>query len=442
MQKANYLNTRTASGNSGKYPLSTQTLDFIQQQIMLLQQLGYIGGSKYILRQPDGKNAGLCYIDGEFYTLAAKPVMSDAIKFVCIATKTENIKADGETYAEARTYKTAALSSTSSSTCFPIDKFSVLVSNSALEEQVKQAPQAVLEYLKDVLAEKMPMLVKSGLTRAQLDTLLTPCVMTCTNSVAIAGQTNYGLTVMPAGAAGCVMQTAIMGDGTKFTRVRTARGWAGDWAWHRTERDMYTIEMRIVRGVVYIRHGELPADVKIIVVRKKRRSAWRSTGGAKSYTHNKGKRIKRAPKRAWVHYKGIVLNNGKADEWYVPHCIAVANSEADADLLSKEMGGLCGPLIKQLPNDSDGNEVYSVSGVRKRVTAGKRTAKSKASGYVEIGIQVVRNDADGTRMVGGEVARLKYRIQNKRVNTGKTVLVLGITRKVYKRVFYRSFSMR
>lgn len=161
MQKANYLNTRTASGNSGKYPLSTQTLDFIQQQIMLLQQLGYIGGSKYILRQPDGKNAGLCYIDGEFYTLSAKPVMSDAIKFVCIVTKTENIKADGETYAEARTYKTAALSSTSSSTCFPIDKFSVLVSNSALAEQVKQAPQVVLEYLKDVLAEKMPMLVKS-----------------------------------------------------------------------------------------------------------------------------------------------------------------------------------------------------------------------------------------------------------------------------------------
>lgn len=64
MQKANYLNTRTASGNSGKYPLSTQTLDFIQQQIMLLQQLGYIGGSKYILRQPDGKTQACAILTG------------------------------------------------------------------------------------------------------------------------------------------------------------------------------------------------------------------------------------------------------------------------------------------------------------------------------------------------------------------------------------------
>ena len=58
MQKANYTSTTTASGGQGKYPLSTQTLDFIQQQVMILQLLGYIGGSKYILRQPDGTNTG------------------------------------------------------------------------------------------------------------------------------------------------------------------------------------------------------------------------------------------------------------------------------------------------------------------------------------------------------------------------------------------------
>lgn len=46
MQKGNYTNTATASGGQGKYPLSTQTLDFIQQQITLLQQLGFIGGNK------------------------------------------------------------------------------------------------------------------------------------------------------------------------------------------------------------------------------------------------------------------------------------------------------------------------------------------------------------------------------------------------------------
>lgn len=67
MQKGNYTNTATASGGQGKYPLSTQTLDFIQQQITLLQQLGFIGGNKYILRQPDGTQTGLAFIDGELF---------------------------------------------------------------------------------------------------------------------------------------------------------------------------------------------------------------------------------------------------------------------------------------------------------------------------------------------------------------------------------------
>lgn len=114
MQKGNYTNTATASGGQGKYPLSTQTLDFIQQQITLLQQLGFIGGNKYILRQPDGTQTGLAFIDGEVFTLAAKPTPSANIKFVNVTTKTEDIKADGETYKEARTYRTAALASSAS----------------------------------------------------------------------------------------------------------------------------------------------------------------------------------------------------------------------------------------------------------------------------------------------------------------------------------------
>ena len=103
MQRANYINTTTASGGQGKYPLSTQTLDFIQQQILLLQQLGFIGGSKYILRLPDGTNTGLVFIDGEVLTLAAKPLPSLVIRYINVTTRKEDIKADDETYTEART---------------------------------------------------------------------------------------------------------------------------------------------------------------------------------------------------------------------------------------------------------------------------------------------------------------------------------------------------
>lgn len=55
MQKANYLSTVTPTGGQGKYPLSTQTLDFIQQQVLLLQQFGLIGGNKYILNNLTAK---------------------------------------------------------------------------------------------------------------------------------------------------------------------------------------------------------------------------------------------------------------------------------------------------------------------------------------------------------------------------------------------------
>ena len=144
MQKGNYTNTATASGGQGKYPLSTQTLDFIQQQITLLQQLGFIGGNKYILRQPDGTQTGLAFIDGELFTLAAKPTPSANIKFVNVATKTEDIKADGETYKEARTYRTAALASSASGESYEYAKFTVLESNQTLSEKIKQVPKCVI----------------------------------------------------------------------------------------------------------------------------------------------------------------------------------------------------------------------------------------------------------------------------------------------------------
>lgn len=154
MQKANYISTATPTGGQGKYPLSTQTLDFIQQQVLLLQQFGLIGGNKYILKQPDGKNTGVVFIEGEVLTLAAKPTPSANIKYINVTTKKEDIKADGETYKEARTYRTAALSSSGSGESYEYSKFTVLESNQTLGEKIKQMPQTVLTYLQDTLAEK------------------------------------------------------------------------------------------------------------------------------------------------------------------------------------------------------------------------------------------------------------------------------------------------
>lgn len=62
MKTASYTDTRTATGGVGKYPLSTETLDFIQDQIKLLELLAGVGGSNYILKAPDGTNAGVAVI--------------------------------------------------------------------------------------------------------------------------------------------------------------------------------------------------------------------------------------------------------------------------------------------------------------------------------------------------------------------------------------------
>ena len=51
MNTASYTSTTTATGGVGKYPLSTETLDFIQSQIKLLECLAGIGG-KIIFCRP------------------------------------------------------------------------------------------------------------------------------------------------------------------------------------------------------------------------------------------------------------------------------------------------------------------------------------------------------------------------------------------------------
>jgi hypothetical protein len=438
MQKANYTNTSTTSGGQGKYPLSTQTLDFIQQQVMILQLLGYIGGSKYILRQPDGTNTGLVFIDGEVLTLAAKPIPSANIKYINVTTKKSDVKADGETYTEARVYRTAALSASSSGESYEYNKFTVLETNQTLGEKIKQVPQTVLTYLEDILAEKMPLLSKTGVTQAQLNGLTSPCVIACTKSVKIGDCTNYGVEVLPTGATNCVRQTVYLSDGRKYVRYYNGSTWVGGSDW-KLEGSNLNLECKIVSGVVYIRHGQLPEGCKIIMLRKKHRSRWRSTGGSKSYTKNKGKRIPRSPKRQYVHYKGVVLSTSTAGTWYVPKCTAVSNANADSNMLNCELGGLCRPFVKQESDNADGNAVYKMTGVRNKITFGK-SSHTQNSAYTQIGIQVVSYNADGSVAVGGNILKLKYHLRRQKKYVGREVIG-NKTYPIYKYLYYRSFSM-
>lgn len=410
--------------------MSTQTLDFIQQQILLLQQLCATAGGKVILREPDGVNTGLVAIDGELLPMAATPVRGATAYIVVTETK-EDIVADGETYKEARTYRSAKYSikpvSTENSISYRLFNFSNLTDNVTLAKQIKNMPQTVLQYLTDVLSTKLDRLTITNATQAQLDGIKDSCVVNCKNSVAQLGFTNYCITAKNVGET--VEQVMTTPEGTQYYRRYSDGRWS---AWVAVTDNLH-IEIKTVGNVVYLRHGVLPDDAKILFLRKKKRSGWRRTGGAKAYTENQGKRQRRQKKLQYVHFKGVILSKGEPGKWYVPKCIAVANEAADANLIDREISSIAGQLVKQRSNNANGGVVYKLAGLRKYLTKTETGKNFKRSGYVNLAIQVAKLNGQGGKDAGGELAYMKLRLSPKKVysTTGET----------YSYVYVKTFSV-
>lgn len=436
MKTASYISTQTEKGGSGKYPLSTQTLDFIQSQILLLQQLSLIGGNRVILREPDGNSAGACVIDGEVLVLSAKPVRGTSTKYISVVTKKQDIEADDEVYIEARTVRTATYSTTKTAECYEINTFDNFATNTTLAAQVKQMPETVLKYISDIMAEKLSSLEISGMTQAKLDSVKTSCLISCKNSIALfAGQTNYSVMVRLMGDV--VHQELTLQDNQKFVRTFSSGAWG---KWGRITENLH-IEVKIVKGTVYLRHHYLPFDASIILLRKKKRSKFRSTGGKNAYSKNQGKRIGRSPKTQYVHFKGIVLSQGVAGQWYVPKCVSVADSAVDGNLIDKELPTLCKSLIKEDYLERQNHDAtitkifgYRVQGLRNFVTsANGRNMQHR--GYASIAVQVARQNNNVAKDAGGEMVKMKYRISRKRSKNQQT----GELSNNY--TWYRSFSL-
>lgn len=436
MKTASYISTQTETGGSGKYPLSTQTLDFIQSQILLLQQLSLIGGNRFILREPDGNSAGACAIDGEVLVLSAKPVRGTSTKYISVVTEKQDIEADDEVYIGARTVRTATYSTTKTAECYEINTFDNFATNTTLAAQVKQMPQTVLRYISDIMAEKLSSLEISGMTQAKLDSIKTPCLISCKNSIALfAGQTNYSVMVRLMGDV--VHQELTLQDNQKFVRTFSSGTWG---KWGRITENLH-IEVKIVKGTVYLRHHYLPSDASIILLRKKKRSKFRSTGGDNALSKNRGKRIGRSPKTQYVHYKGIVLSQGVAGQWYVPKCVSVADMRVDSDLVGKEMPTLCRALIKEgtaiiSPDGSTKQEVsgFRIQGLRNFVS-NSNGRNMQHSGYASIAVQVARQNNNVAKDAGGEMVKLKYRISRKRTRKD------GHNGALSDYIWYRSFSL-
>ena len=136
----------TGNGNQ-RFPLTTETLATLQQQIMLLQAFGYIAGSRYIVRQSAATTDGCIFIDGEILTLQGAPD-----DFINIVVADETLAIAGQFSGTVRTRRTAVYSATMATGGYIASNFQTLasaddtlvMSNAALSAALTEARRHVV----------------------------------------------------------------------------------------------------------------------------------------------------------------------------------------------------------------------------------------------------------------------------------------------------------
>lgn len=96
----NTIDYKKAAENTGKYPVTVQGLDFIQEQVLTLQRLALLGGDYYVLQRNEDDN-GIAVIDGEIIPITNKK-SSDATH-LSVRFGSSDIEVGDEIYADAVT---------------------------------------------------------------------------------------------------------------------------------------------------------------------------------------------------------------------------------------------------------------------------------------------------------------------------------------------------
>ncbi|MCM1311185.1 MAG: hypothetical protein NC301_09240 [Bacteroides sp.] len=413
MNKAEYLSTLVKDGGNGLYPLSTQGLNFIQDQIAALQALAYIGGKRYILRSPHadpttGKiTDGLVVIDGELLPLR---ITSSLAKFsgIQVVEEKEDVVADGTTYKEARTYRYARCVSFYSKdvpNLYPASGFANLQSNDALTKKLQEYVAINSE-----LAKKLTVFSYSNLTRTQLDGMVENARINCRKGcIELNGATEYTINVYRHSADN-ITQEQVLPDMQRYVRHWDSAKKA--WGAFFPMTDNLHIDVKVVNGTtVYVRHGFIPDGVQLVLLRKKKRSKKRRSGGAGvKNAQFRGKVVRRLAKNQYVHYKGVILSTSKPNTWYVPKCIGVGDIK-DNVLIGKELATVCKDLIVERSNASNQfkDGTFNVVGTKVKASSGGHKAGTQAICYARIALQFAQ--AGRTyKGAGGEMVQMKYRL--------------------------------
>ena len=294
-----------------------------------------------------------------------------------------------------------------------------------------QLAKKLLDYtaVNSDLAKKLTVLSTDSLTRVQLDAQKDNVRLNCRKGCfALNGAEEYTINVYRH-SANNITQEQILPDLRRYVRYwnSAAKTWGG---FYPVTENLH-IDVKVVKGsTVYVRHGFIPEGVQLVLLRKKKRSRKRRSGGTTGTNAAwKGKSMLRQPKNQYVHYKGVILSTSSPNNWYVPKCIGVTDKEDNA-LIGKELGSVCSDMIVasgSLSEIAAGNGLYKVVGTRVKASKKGTKPKTQACCYARIALQFAA--AGKTfKSAGGEMARMKYRLWfHLDKKTNKTVVRRGFS---------------
>lgn len=117
MDKANYTDN-----GKGRYPLSTDGLEFIQQQIELIYNVAELHGRNYILKPSTEMVDGVIVVDGEMMPLQCQPNA-----YIQVVEEYDTLQADGLTFENARVKRVAQyVASSTGEGCYAASLFKKL----------------------------------------------------------------------------------------------------------------------------------------------------------------------------------------------------------------------------------------------------------------------------------------------------------------------------
>ena len=129
------MNKQNFKNGNAMFPLSTDALDFMQEQNFLVARLTELAGPYVIISQPANGKAGLCVFDGELLPLSG----DTAATHIGVTEVKTDITAHGTTYRDARVTREAVYGTSGA----PASSFVVLDNMSALKSAIADLTTAL-----------------------------------------------------------------------------------------------------------------------------------------------------------------------------------------------------------------------------------------------------------------------------------------------------------